>query len=47
MRVLTTDQKRWLIGLHKNNTEFKHSRVAQELKDNFGGDTLYRSTIND
>ena len=24
LRVFTTDQKRWLIDLRDNNTEFKH-----------------------
>ena len=46
-RVFSIDQKRWLIELRENNPEFKHARLAQELKDKHGGDQLCSSTVSD
>ena len=46
-RVFTTDQKGWLIELRENNPPFKHARLAEELKDKYGGDVLRSSTVSD
>ena len=47
VRVFTTDQKRWLIELSENNPEFRHSRLAQDFKDECGGDVWPSSTVSD
>ena len=45
--VHTTEQKRWLIDLRNDNPDFKHSRLAEEFKEKFGGVLLTSSTVSD
>ena len=45
--VHTTEQKCWLIDLRNDNPDFKHSRLAEEFKEKFGGVLLTRSTVSD
>ena len=47
VRVFTTDQKLWLIDLSDKNPEFEHIRLAQKIRDKFGGDLLSSSTVSD
>ena len=47
LRIFLIDQKRWLVDLRENSHEFKRCELHQDIKDNFGGDLLSRSSVSD
>ena len=47
LRVFPANPKRWLTELSENNHDFKQSKLAHELEENFSVALLSRSTVSD